>query len=274
MLNEYKQLYKDNADSVLPNWKSIDRNDLCRQYVQNKDILSDVEKNAYISAIIYKFWNLISFTYNKQEGSLIVLSYEDCYELLMESILYVLEKAVWNNKDSSLYNDKKAPEKAISIRMKSISGNEKYLSLFTDKKKINNLSYSLDALQDNSSDGYYLKYDINNIDSIYVKDIINKFIYKSISNYEYFRAFIFDIIYNDSSCISDNTFDIKKLHRICKKLDNDYLIYFFNQYKNFLKAVSFSELSMYLNLLKELTCKDIGYIINTIKQDIINLYNS
>lgn len=228
MLDEYKQLYKECAD-LIPNWKSIDRNELCRYYVLNKDKLSDKEKEGYFSAIIYKFWNLISFTYNKQQNK-IILSVEECYELLIESIIYVLNEAVWEKETSSLFNDIKAPEKAISIRLKSISGNEKHLNLSTNKKKINYLAYSLDQLEEIYPNNSFL----NSIDNYNLLDeYLDKIIREFFDKKDYFMAFFIDTLYNFNIYFSDNKndfIDIKKYIRHLHKISDDYLVDFSIKY--------------------------------------------
>lgn len=261
MLDEYKQLYKECA-SQLGNLKSLDRNALCKYYVDNKDTMSELDKNVYLSAIIYKFWNLISFTYNKQENSNKILTQEDCYELLISSILYVLDKAVWNNEGSSIYGDKKGPEKAVAIRIKSIARNMTHLSLSTDKKKLNSISYSLDELVEESSDGYFLKCEEDMYDEF--SDFCKSYIKAKIKSYDYFTAIIFDLMYN-GDCFSEDQVDIDcgKIFRQFKNLDLDYVNYFKNQYE-----VTYNEALNAVNFTKGLSSNNMKGIVDIIKEDI------
>lgn len=260
MLEEYKQLYEENA-SLISDWKSIDKNAICFYYVDNKDTMSETIKDAYLSAIIYKFWYLLKFTYHKQDNSIEVISIEDCYDCLIASIMYVLDKAVWKNEKSSLYGDKKAPEKAISIRMKSISGNMKYLSLFTDKKKINHLSYSLDELVDNSSDGFYMK-SFDEYD--FFDDFVYKYIIDNFTSGDYFKAIIFDIMCFEGCFDSTtNKFDCTKILRFINSIDDNYISYFCGRYD-----INIIKLQFALSLFNGLKLTDIESIVDRIKNDI------
>ena len=265
LLDEYRKLYEEYADSVIPNWRKCDKNDLCRYYSDNVHLMTDTEKNGYFSAIVCKFWNLIQFSYKKQE-SIQAITYEDCYDCLIVSIIYVLSKHVWDNSNSSLYNDLKAPEKAVSIRMKSISGNEKYLNLFTDKKKINFLAYSLDQLEDESSDGYYLK--INSEDSSidFFNDFLLEFMSDLLKKNDHFLAVILDIICNEDCFDSkSNSLNIKSIKAKISSLDDEYARYFSTTY---LEDVS--KVSLYISMLKELTISDIQEIVNRLFKRIKN----
>ena len=260
MLEEYKQLYEETA-SLIDDWKAQNRNDLCFYYVDNKVELSDTMKNAYLSAIICKFWYLIGFTHRKQDNSIEVISVEDCYDCLISSIIYVLDKAVWKNESSSLYGDKKAPEKAISIRMKSISGNMKYLSLFTDKKKINHISYSLDELVDNSSDGFYMK-SFDEYD--FFDDFIYKYVVDNFNSGDYFNAVIFDIMCFEGCFDSiTNQFDCTKILKFINSIDDNYIAYFCDRYN-----INIVKFQFALSVFSGLKTTDIESIVNSIKSSI------
>ena len=65
MLDEYRKAYVESAKHI-PNWKSIDRNQLCRSYKQLEKEGSEELQDFYISAIILNFWHVLTKTYNKQ----------------------------------------------------------------------------------------------------------------------------------------------------------------------------------------------------------------
>ena len=265
MLEEYKKLYEENA-SLIPNWKKLDRNDLCFYYVDNKDVLSEPMKESYLSAIICKFWHLIQYTFKKQDNSIQVINEEDCYDCLISSILYVLDKAVWKNEHSSLYNDKKAPEKAISIRIKSISCNMKYLSLFTSKKKINHLSYSLDELTEESSDGFYLK-SFDEYD--FFEDFIYKYVVDKFNSGDYYKAIVFDMMCFENCFDEDNSkFDCTKILKLINSIDDSYVSYFCTKY-----GINIIKLQFALSLFSGLRIVDIESIVDIIKNEIRNNKN-
>ena len=113
MLDEYKNLYCECANNYIKGWKQIDKNQLCNLYIEHEN--DSKLSQAYLSAIIYKYWKLIpkfySISYN-------VVQPEDVYEWLLSSILYALKHRSWLKKDSSIYMDKNGPDKVINRCMK------------------------------------------------------------------------------------------------------------------------------------------------------------
>ena len=97
MLSEYKQLYEQKANQ-LGKWRNLSKSDLCYLYLQCKD---KDKSEMYLAAIVYKVLNRAITYYSKQYFKL--LSEEDCYDVIIQSILYVLDKKVWENPSSSLY---------------------------------------------------------------------------------------------------------------------------------------------------------------------------
>jgi hypothetical protein len=94
-------------------WRSVDRNYLCFKCCEyeNKD---DTLFNAYLSAIIVRYWHLIKSNLFRGKGA---YSCQDCYNWLIDSILGTLKTKSWLNPDSSLFNDPLAPDKSINVRM-------------------------------------------------------------------------------------------------------------------------------------------------------------
>ena len=75
--------------------------------------------NAYMSALIYKLRGYAGRIYTQCNKH---LSFEQCYDILLDTINYVLKKRVWENPDNSLYNDPSAPDKAFHIVLKRQRG--------------------------------------------------------------------------------------------------------------------------------------------------------
>lgn len=112
MLEEYKELCKISADTIY-GWEDMSKNDLCRAYVANKG--NDLKQNAYLSAILYKYWNLISKYYYMSANC---ASPEECYGWLVDSVSCCVNLASWENPDSSIYKDPNGPDKVINRCMK------------------------------------------------------------------------------------------------------------------------------------------------------------
>jgi len=120
-----------------------------------------------------------------------------------------------------LYNKDNAPEIAINTCLKCAKVNL-YVFSQRDKRKANTTALSLDMLEENSSDGYYLP------DSKQAR-LLDTTLYDLIQTYflrkQYLTAFILDLILNDNVfSISKNgaEFSIKKLKQRLMSLDKDY----------------------------------------------------
>lgn len=112
MLDEYKELCRQSAD-VIPEWTKMTKNDLCRAYVSNKG--NEFLQNAYLSAILYRYWNLIGKYYYMSANC---ATPEECYGWLVDSVSCCVNLASWENPDSSIYNDPNGPDKVINRCMK------------------------------------------------------------------------------------------------------------------------------------------------------------
>ena len=112
MLEDYKELCRKSAD-VIPDWRSMSKNDLCRGYVANKG--NSRLQDAYMSAILYRYWSLISKYYYQRQNC---ASPEECYTWLVDSVLCCVNLASWENPESSIYKDPNGPDKVINRCMK------------------------------------------------------------------------------------------------------------------------------------------------------------
>ena len=90
LLEECKKLYIEQANN-LSNWKKLSKSDLCYKYLEFKD-KDEKLASDYLSAIIYRFLDRGIKYYNCQSFKL--LQEEDCYDVIVNSIMYVLEKKV------------------------------------------------------------------------------------------------------------------------------------------------------------------------------------
>ena len=86
MLDEYKQLYKENAD-LIKNWRKLSKTELCNKYVEAVNN-NDANQESYLSAVIYSFWYIIRRSYYAQQFKL--ASEEDVYSWYIDGVLCAL----------------------------------------------------------------------------------------------------------------------------------------------------------------------------------------
>ena len=213
MLDEIKKSYYENANAV-DGWRKMSGNDLCFKYLDCDKSLSD----NYLSAIIYKFWPVATKGYYSQ--GLKLASQEECYNWLIDSIQYVLEHHVWTDPNHQLYNDKKAPEKAINVVFTSTKINY-FVALTRQKRSINSNSISLDAISKEASDSYFLPvYDDYNLFETELTDYVKE----CYNQYKYFEAVFLDLVLNEDLITKSDDFEVryKKLRSRLKCLDDNY----------------------------------------------------
>ena len=245
MIREYKENCAQSAQFI-PGWKDIDRSELCRLYVANKD--DEVLSNSYLSAILYKFWNITEHNYYTQKYK--VATEADCIDWTVEGITYALDRHVWDDPDNSLYQDPKGPEKAINVAIYSTKVNF-YQRIKHQKEKISYESISLEQLMENSSDSYYLPtYDKDTFADSY----ISKLIRDSFKDKDYMKAFVLDGIINTNvfQTVIENdktytVFDDKKLRKHLRKLDPNYCKIFSSRY-----GIKFEDVLKYTETLKNI----------------------
>lgn len=219
MLTEYRKIYENCADSLIPNWRTINKNDLCNLYLKHKGTALE---NAYLSAIILNYWSLIGSWYSSQQYKF--ATEEDCYESVIDSILYSLDKHVWLNKNNPLYRDKNGPDKAINIHVKSMKTTFYQLTL-KDKRKLNYALLSLDKISENSPEDIYVEDTIRTEDSSF-ELYLEKYIKDKFLQGNWLLALLIDIIVNnDIFVFKDNITDIspRKLTKCFKGVNSDFI---------------------------------------------------
>ena len=229
MLDEYKKSYEECA-SIIKDWKKLSALELCSKYIDTKDNNSDLSE-SYLSAIILKYWHIISRTYFSQKVK--IATEEDVYNWFIEGILAAVNTHCWTDPKNSLYQDELGPEKAISVCIYSAKLNF-FEALNYDKRKIHKFSYSLDELEENSSDGYYFPYHDK---TPYMEMYMYKKIRSLFEQYNYFTAFLLDAIVNVDvfSKNIDGSGDVyrlsdRKLIKHLRNIDNRYIQIFSNTY--------------------------------------------
>ena len=253
MLREYKELYKKRA-CLYEGWNTKGKSELVLEYLDPKK----KDKESCLSAVFYRFWNLPYSTYFSQRK--IIASENDCYDMLVTAIMYVLNNRPWEREDSSLYQDLKGPEKAIAIRYKSEKINF-FVSCQRQKRTLNYNSLSLEALQENTSDSYFTPY--------YDKDTINNDYYKQkilnlFNEKDYFAAIVLDSIINfnfitskENKGITQNQFNYTKLKQHLQSLDDFYIDFFIYNY-----GVDKEEITEAVNDIKNLNYNNLTRKLN------------
>lgn len=190
MLDEYRQIYVESAN-IVGDWKSMSCLDLCNSYLETRET-NRLLSESYLSAIICKYWGQIGINYNKQQFK--NASLEDCYNWVIDAIIYVLDKHVWTDPNNALYNDPVGPDKAINV---CISSARLAFYTYTTKQKraLNYNKVSLTNLENDSGE-----YDWA-IPPIYDEDITTKdLIFRKVRDYfirkDYFSAFALDALIN------------------------------------------------------------------------------
>ena len=190
MLESYKKAYEKCADTwIKENWRKMNKNDLINKYIE---IESDPHlANAYMSAIIVRYWGAISKYH--------MLSYksatpENYHDWLVGALLRGIKHRKWKDPNNKLYNDPNGPDKVmnrciISERLIWYQGANTY------KRRQNFAIESIEKMQEEIEDTSILPtYEENQLSAgnLDVKNLIDK----SFKNKEYVMAFMIDGIVN------------------------------------------------------------------------------
>ena len=182
MLEETRLAYERCADAFIPDWKSLDKNILVKRAII---VENEALKNAYISAIMLKYWYKLTSYYYKTRY---VTCPEDVHEWLTSAVMYAINNQPWENPKSSIYQDENGPDKVINRCMESRRVTF-YQQLNRYKRKINSGVISLDNLVEEFRDSVLPEaHDTNNTE---IYDIINTFI----ADKDYITVFILDTIF-------------------------------------------------------------------------------
>lgn len=222
MLDEYKELCRK-AANLAPGWESLSKNDLCRAYVTNKN--NPTLQNAYISAILYRYWNLIGKYYYQSANC---ATPEECYGWLVDSVSCCVNLAAWENPDSSIYKDPNGPDKVINRCMKC--ARLTYYQFINRKKRRDDFGMlSVDELKELYGNGApepedpEQEYDVS---SFLIKDyIIEEFRKKNyfVSFLIYFILYanVFDVIKMEDYKVSE--FNLRKMCRVMNTFEDGML---------------------------------------------------
>ena len=225
MLDEYRDLYKVCA-SLVPDALTMDKNDLCRLCIAHE---KSFDYDNYVGALIYRYWPLISKYYAMSTN---LAEPEDCYNWLVDTVLYTLKHRQWENPDSNIYNDPKGPDKVINRCMKS--SRLIFYQFQNRKKRRKDYQFiSIESLKESmNSDSIDIEDDTSLLDDASID--IHFMIQHIFNKKEYFLAFILDFILIEDvfDLIDDRrVFNIKRLSKYFRKLDADYVKSFADKYE-------------------------------------------
>lgn len=201
MLEEIWKNYYDCANQYIPNWKTINKNDLCNKYVLEANHLY---KQGYLSAIICKYWPSLLGYINK---CYLNIQPDVLYDAFIDGILYSLNNKAWLNEDSSVYNNPNGPDICINRKVKFMIWNAEGAAQ-KSKRDINNHVVCSTDDEEVFSIGKFS----DDLTKLEIHDLIFNKIYKS----DYVSAMIIHyLIYGD--VFVDGNLDKK---RLCKRLRN------------------------------------------------------
>lgn len=225
MLDDYKDMYRISAASII-GWDELDKSELCRLCVESEG--TPIYEN-YLSAVICRYWPLISKFYGVSQN---LAEPIDCYDWLINSILYALKHRQWENPEAAIFNDPKGPDKVINRCMKS-SRLIHYQFYNRKKRKKEYQLVSIDELFDD--DGKFTLELEDESAAINDQDIDACFyIAQLFRQKEYFLSFILDLICYDNVFETDDDakirFQLKQLVKKFKQIDMLYIKLFADRY--------------------------------------------
>jgi hypothetical protein len=243
MLEDIKKSYIKTAKSVVPNWQNIDVNTLCNLYIQNEN--DKIKKDAYFAAIMLKKWGYIGRHYINSRSS--GFSIEECYDMVVDALLYILKARKWLDRSNKLYRDKNAPDKCLNRAIYSSRQLYYYLSN-RDKRKGNYAKISLDKAAEIVSDhleivGTVCDEPISS-DNISHTVFLRSIVIDKLEKNKLIEALILDNILNDDCFVyskkKDSTKEIKLNFKLGKLVNNIYS-YCAYDLQNISKKYNFNE---------------------------------
>ena len=148
MLEEIYKSYRAVADNI--KWQDYNCNDLFYEYIKHEhDNMSEI----FYAAIVCRYWGYAGRLYTQCNKH---VPFEQCYDTIIDVINYVLEKRVWENPKSSLYQDHKAADKAFHMVYKRQRG-VLLANLNAYKRRSNFNTLSIDKVREDykdSTDGF------------------------------------------------------------------------------------------------------------------------
>lgn len=214
MIQDSYNLFLTQAEYV-NGWRDVRKSELVNKYIEYEQSNDEFWKNAYMSAIICRYWPKIQRFY---KSTPLVSTYEEIYDLLINSILRAIQARRWLDKDSSIYNDPDGPDKAINRTMMCERLN--FLIYKNRAKRVLEINaLSIEEAKEKAGDSY-----LNLIDDYKVfNDVDNGLLLRNFYDTKmYVLMFVYDVIVN-FDCFKDGVFSSKVCTKYLLNLDDFYL---------------------------------------------------
>lgn len=233
MLESQKKMYEQKADSFLLGWRKANKNDLINEYIKYEHTNAELA-DAYISAILCRYWHNIGRYYSTSKGS---VSVETCYDWLLRSVLYAIQRRPWLVPESNLYGDPAGPDKTVNQVIKSTRlGYYQYSN--ANVRKLNYGNASVEGLIETLGEAAPLP-QVDSLKDIPMSMDISNFIRDAFQNREYVLAFMVDGIVNyevfdhikEADGCTYMQFSPKRLTRHIRSLSKSYCEIFSDMYK-------------------------------------------
>lgn len=220
MLKEFKKIYLEAAETI-PNYKELSQVELAEKYLEKGP-----HADAYLAAIVVRYWNIIEKQIYKDYG---LYDEKEAYDWFINSLLYTLDQKPWRDKNSSIYNDPKAIERALNTCVKCDRANW-FQASNRYKRLINHNTSSLEALSEEFKDSYLPD---NLIKDDSTKDEYKFLVCEYFDKQQYLLALIIDVIIHDvplEKC-EDTKNLILTIKRCIKSLPDNYYKIFAENYE-------------------------------------------
>lgn len=231
-LGELKEPYEELLKACKFDIDKYSSIEIANKYLECKES----EKDLYISALICKSWTVLQYLFYKNNTNL--LSAEECYDIFIQTLYYVLKMQVWNDENNSLYQDKDGFVKAMSIAAQCRKKN--YLhAQHRQKRLVNYNALSLEGIGEDCSDGYFTKYEEKyNLEEDKLSTVIRNYFKKK----DYVTAFVLEGILNFNLYTIETDFDIRKLRKYLRHINDSFCKLFSFKYNVSLEEVLHSRI--------------------------------
>ena len=240
ILEHIYDTYRKSADEI--GWKNYSINELFFKYIEHEN---EPDADNYFAGIVCRVWGYAGRIYVQCNRH---IPFEECYDCVIDTIRYVLNKRVWEDPNSSLYKDPTAPDKAFHVAVKRQRG-IMLAKLNTNMRKSNFNVLSLDEFHDEYSDAADgLLFEINNSEDNVIH-LISSYFYSN----DYLNAIFLDLIcYNNYSKFSLQRIikDLKSLNMDCFEYYDSTYVVDKDMFEKTLKTVKKYSDKLLLNKLK------------------------
>ena len=238
MLDGNKKMCEETADSRIKdlNWRKCNKNILfdryCEEETRNPELAS-----AYVAAILVRYWHTIGSNVYRGKG---MCSAEECFDWLLDSLLYTLEHKAWRDPSKTVYGDPNGPDKCLNLKL-SCTRKVFYLYSNSMKRKDSfNNQVSLDGLMEVCGDAELAKIaDSAAVEMITESDpVVFELVVDEFNHKNYMASFIIDGLVNaDVFKVSQkkdgfySEFSKNKLTRHINTIDDAYVKFFAKRYR-------------------------------------------